>query len=85
MCPESALCLHKELLSDTVTSAGGLNFYKRMFGHPLIEVEPDGGFVIETDYFHAHQDVAYPIKGLIILASKRHIKYEITAEEKWII
>ncbi|MBD3109261.1 diadenosine tetraphosphate hydrolase [Bacillus sp. AGMB 02131] len=37
-------------------------------------IEPDGGVVAETDHFHAHQDVAYPIKGLIILASKRHIK-----------
>ena len=47
-------------------------------------VEPDGGVVIETDYFHAHQDVAYPIKGLIILASKRHIKCldELNDEEK---
>lgn len=36
-------------------------------------VEPDGGVVYETEHFHAHQDVAYPIKGLIILASKRHI------------
>jgi len=33
-------------------------------------VEPEGGVVIETEYFHAHQDVAYPIRGLIILASK---------------
>ncbi|USD83871.1 diadenosine tetraphosphate hydrolase [Bacillus safensis] len=37
-------------------------------------VEPEGGVVMETEYFHAHQDVAYPIRGLIILASKRHIK-----------
>lgn len=37
-------------------------------------VVPEGGVVIETEYFHAHQDVAYPIRGLIILASKRHIK-----------
>jgi diadenosine tetraphosphate (Ap4A) HIT family hydrolase len=37
-------------------------------------LEPEGGTVIETEYFHAHQDVAYPIKGLIILATKRHIK-----------
>jgi len=37
-------------------------------------IELDGGVVVETEYFHAHQDVAYPIKGLIILASKRHIK-----------
>lgn len=36
-------------------------------------IEPDGGVVIETEHFHAHQDVAYPIRGLIILASKRHI------------
>ena len=47
-------------------------------------IEPDGGVVIETEYFHAHQGVAYPIKGLIILASKRHIKCfdELTEEEK---
>ncbi|MBD8070027.1 HIT family protein [Bacillus sp. PS06] len=47
-------------------------------------IEPDGGVVIETEYFHAHQDVAYPIKGLIILASKRHIKCfdELTDEER---
>lgn len=47
-------------------------------------IEPDGGVIVETQYFHAHQDVAYPIKGLIILASKRHIKCfdELTEEEK---
>ena len=47
-------------------------------------IEPDGGVVIETEYFHAHQDAAYPIKGLIILASKRHIKCfdELTEAEK---
>jgi diadenosine tetraphosphate (Ap4A) HIT family hydrolase len=47
-------------------------------------IEPDGGVVLETGYFQAHQDVAYPIKGLIILASKRHIKCfdELTEEEK---
>lgn len=38
------------------------------------KTEPDGGVIVETEYFHAHQDVAYPIKGLVILASKRHIK-----------
>ena len=37
-------------------------------------IEPEGGVVNETEHFHAHQDVAYPIRGLIILASKRHIK-----------
>ncbi|WP_045522643.1 HIT family protein [Neobacillus niacini] len=47
-------------------------------------IEPDGGVIIETEHFHAHQDVAYPIKGLVILASKRHIKCldELTEEEK---
>lgn len=47
-------------------------------------IEPDGGVIFETEYFHAHQDVAYPIKGLIILASKRHIKSfdELTEDEK---
>lgn len=47
-------------------------------------VEPDGGVVFETEYFHAHQDVAYPIKGLIILASKRHITCfdELTVKDK---
>lgn len=47
-------------------------------------IEADGGVILETDYFHAHQDVAYPIKGLIIVASKRHIKSfdEFTEAEK---
>lgn len=35
-------------------------------------VEPTGGVIYEDEYFHAHQDVAYPIPGLVILASKRH-------------
>jgi ribosomal protein S27E len=26
-------------------------------------IEPEGGVVVETEYFHAHQDVAYPIRG----------------------
>lgn len=48
------------------------------------QVAPNGGVVIETDYFHAHQDVAYPIKGLVILASKRHIHCfdELNEDEK---
>lgn len=46
-------------------------------------VPPVGGVIIETDFFHAHQDVAYPINGLVIVASKRHIKGldELTEEE----
>ncbi|WHZ01129.1 diadenosine tetraphosphate hydrolase [Neobacillus sp. YX16] len=47
-------------------------------------IEPDGGVIIETESFHAHQDVAYPIEGLVILASKRHIKCldELTEAER---
>lgn len=46
-------------------------------------VEPDGGVIVETPLFHAHQDVAYPIPGLVILASKRHVYGldELTEEE----
>lgn len=33
-----------------------------------------GGVILETASFHAHQDVAYPIPGLVILAAKRHVK-----------
>ncbi|WP_433750671.1 HIT family protein [Falsibacillus pallidus] len=48
-------------------------------------IDPVGGVILETDHFHAHQDVAYPIKGLVILASKRHIKCldELTKEERY--
>lgn len=47
-------------------------------------VEPDGGVIVETAHFHAHQDVAYPIPGLVILTSKRHFKTldEMTSEER---
>lgn len=47
-------------------------------------IQPEGGVIIQTEYFHAHQDVAYPITGLVILASKRHIKCfdELTEVEK---
>ncbi|MGM7684803.1 hypothetical protein ACSVDA_22095 [Cytobacillus sp. Hm23] len=31
-------------------------------------VEPDGGLVIETEHFHVHQGVTFPIRGLIILS-----------------
>lgn len=32
-----------------------------------------GGAIVETRFFHAHQDIAYPIPGLVIVASKRHV------------
>lgn len=36
--------------------------------------EVTGGPLCETECFHAHQDVAYPVPGLVIVASKRHFK-----------
>lgn len=48
------------------------------------EIEPTGGTIFETPHFHAHQDVAYPVAGLVILASKRHVKCldELTEAER---
>jgi diadenosine tetraphosphate (Ap4A) HIT family hydrolase len=33
-----------------------------------------GGAIFETELFHAHQDVAYPVPGQVILAAKRHFR-----------
>lgn len=33
-----------------------------------------GGVIFESEFFHAHQDVAYPVPGQIILAAKRHFR-----------
>ena len=33
-----------------------------------------GGVIFESEIFHAHQDVAYPVPGQIILAAKRHFR-----------
>jgi diadenosine tetraphosphate (Ap4A) HIT family hydrolase len=45
--------------------------------------ETPGGTILETPHFHAHQDVSYPIPGLVILAAKRHVKCldELTTDE----
>ena len=42
-----------------------------------------GDVIAETTFFHAHQDFAYPVPGLVIVASKRHFKCldELTEEE----
>jgi diadenosine tetraphosphate (Ap4A) HIT family hydrolase len=47
-------------------------------------ITPTGGVIFESDLFHVHQDVAYPIKGLVIVASKRHFHCmdELTEEEQ---
>jgi len=46
-------------------------------------IKPTGGVIVETENFHVHQDVAYPIPGLVIVASKRHMYCldELTKEE----
>ncbi|GIP40160.1 hypothetical protein J31TS4_34400 [Paenibacillus sp. J31TS4] len=46
-------------------------------------VPATGGVIYESERFHVHQDVAYPIRGLVILASKRHLYAmdELTDEE----
>jgi diadenosine tetraphosphate (Ap4A) HIT family hydrolase len=47
------------------------------------EQVPPGGAILETAFFHAHQDVAYPVPGFVILATKRHVRAldELTPEE----
>jgi diadenosine tetraphosphate (Ap4A) HIT family hydrolase len=30
--------------------------------------------IVETAHFHAHQDVAYPVPGQVIVAARRHLK-----------
>ncbi|WP_159888699.1 HIT family protein [Paenibacillus puerhi] len=47
-------------------------------------ITPTGGVIFESKHFHVHQDVAYPIRGLVILASKRHFygMDELTDEEQ---
>lgn len=70
----------------TITMANGDTVEVECLSCALVNglIEPEGGVVVETQHFHAHQDVAYPIPGLIILASKRHLKSldELTEEER---
>ena len=44
---------------------------------------PPGGTIIETEHFHAHQDIAVPVPGLVITAARRHVRCldEFTDEE----
>ncbi|WP_433942809.1 HIT family protein [Paenibacillus sp. SN-8-1] len=48
-------------------------------------IAPTGGVIYESSNFNVHQDVAYPIRGLVILASKRHFYCmdELTSEEQF--
>jgi len=47
------------------------------------EVNPPGGLIAETKNFVLHQDPEVPIKGFLIIASKKHIQSiaQITPEE----
>lgn len=71
----------------TITLSNGKTVEVECLSCALISglILPDGGVIIETEHFHAHQDVAYPIEGLVILASKRHIKCldELTEVERF--
>ncbi len=76
----------KEELENMI-KAGVLNNYGEEYFKELLRImrkclscqivkgtkETIGGTILDTKYFHAHQDFAYPIPGLVILASKRHI------------
>lgn len=68
-----------------ITLADGRKITVHCLSCAIVEgaVQPNGGTIYETKFFHAHQDVAYPIRGLVILASKRHVKCldELTKEE----
>lgn len=70
----------------TITLANGETVEVECLSCALVNglIEPEGGIVMETEHFHAHQDVAYPIPGLVILASKRHLKTldELTESER---
>jgi diadenosine tetraphosphate (Ap4A) HIT family hydrolase len=47
------------------------------------EINPPGGIITETKNFVLHQDPEVPIKGFLIIASKKHIQSiaQITPEE----
>lgn len=47
------------------------------------EIVPPGGIIIDTENFVLHQDPEVPIRGFLIIASKKHIKSisELSLEE----
>ena len=74
------------ILTRAITLADGRSFEVECLSCALTSglIEPTGGVILETKYFHVHQDVAYPIPDLVILASKRHFHCmdELTLEEQ---
>lgn len=75
------------ILNRAITLADGRNFEVECLSCAITNgiIEPTGGVIVETKHFHVHQDVAYPIPGLVILAAKRHFYCmdELTIEERF--
>ncbi|MDO1451670.1 hypothetical protein Q0590_35685 [Rhodocytophaga aerolata] len=73
-------------MSPSITSADGSNLEVECLSCALVSgvVPPTGGVIFESAHFHVHQDVAYPIRGLVIVAAKRHFYCldELTAVEQ---
>jgi diadenosine tetraphosphate (Ap4A) HIT family hydrolase len=38
------------------------------------EAAPHVRPILETEHFHAHQDIAYPVPALVIVAARRHVR-----------
>ena len=38
------------------------------------EAKPHVRPILETEHFHAHQDVAYPVPAQVIVAARRHVR-----------
>lgn len=45
------------------------------------QADTPGGAILETKHFHAHQDVAYPVQGQIIVAARRHFRLLVEMNE----
>lgn len=69
-----------------ITLAGGRTVEVECLSCALTSglIPSTGGVIYESNQFHVHQDVAYPIRGLVIIASKRHFYCmdELTDEEQ---
>lgn len=71
-------------MARTIEDFTGVKKEVDCLGCAIVEAGKDvPGYVIETDFFHAHQDHEVPLSGFVILSSKRHIKSvdEFTDEE----
>lgn len=71
-------------MSPSITLADGRILEVECLSCALVSgvVPPVGGVIFESAHFHVHQDVAYPIRGLVIIAAKRHL-YCLDNLPKW--